>query len=97
MRDPQTPNCGQVPGTRKEKSFKCKKDNCLTNGLQTIRLSLKFMIFRIFSTFVKEINVKFAFRFYIVLFKSFLFQVLMFLFLWLRDAVAADAYCSQFL
>ena len=46
--------------------------DCLTTGLRTVRQSLKFMIFVISSTVVKELNAKFASRFFIVLFQNFL-------------------------
>ena len=50
--------------------------DCLTTGLRTVRQSLKFMIFVISSTVVKELNAKFASRIFIILFQHILVSVL---------------------
>ena len=48
----------------------------LTTGLWTVHQSLKFMIFVISSTVVKELNTKFASKFFVVLIQNFLVSVL---------------------
>ena len=53
-----------------------KKHDCLTTGLRTVCQSLKFMIFVISSTIVKELKAKFASKFFVVLIQNFLVLVL---------------------
>ena len=69
-----------ISADKKRKKFINPKKNllanfqhdCCTNGSRTVRQSLKFMIFVISSTVVKELNAKFASRFFIILFQNFL-------------------------
>ena len=82
MRDAEAADAklGSISADKKRKKFlNAKKSllanfqhDCLTTGLRTVRQSLKFMIFVISSTVVKELNAKFASRFFIILFQNFL-------------------------